>query len=133
MPTVPNWIAKGYAISGYGRGRRIYRVTAWRATKTQVVVTLGASGRETRFRLTDLCEVGRSYGGLRLVAPESDEVTEALRLSKIQGARNGLDHAIEEHQACMRAGVSDVESVVASISNVQRAATKAMADLADLL
>lgn len=135
MPAVPNWIGKAYAVSGYGRNRRAYPVTSWRATKTQAVVALDINGRpvEYRFRLDDLREVGRGYDGMRLVAPDSDEATEALRLAKIRAARNLLDDAVEKHAAFMRQGNYDVESVVASISNVQRAATKAMADLADLL
>lgn len=135
MATVPNWIAKGYAVSGRGDDACAYRITDWRATTTQVVVILDINGRpvEYRFRLDDLTEVGRRYGGMKLVAPDADVLAEIRRAAKIRSARFLLDDAVEKHNAFMRRGNCDVESVVASISNVQRAATKAMADLADLL
>lgn len=133
MATVPNWIAKGYAVSGYGRNRRAYAITSWRATQTQVIVSLDGLNGECRFRLDDLTQTPRRLDSMRLVAPDDESLSELRRLALTRRVRRELDDAIDDHLTFMRTGDYEPERVIASISNVQRAATKAMADLADLL
>jgi hypothetical protein len=131
MTAVPNWIAKGYVYvrpRGLGPGR-VYPITSWRATTTQVIVTAEGMRGEARFRLDRLREVGQRDNPLTLVAPTDERVAEVQRAITVNNAVGTLKAAMDERiQADM-----GVEELVLTIGRVQRAATKALAGLADLL
>lgn len=131
MPTVPNWIAKGYALDKTDfRRPRVYRIIRWRATDTQVVVELDGRIGEFRFRLDNLKGTGR-FRVMTLVAPDSPETKAAFNDAVRRQAIDDLRTAIEENP--LHNLDADMEALIITIGRIQRAATKAMADLADLL
>jgi hypothetical protein len=120
MATVPNWIAKGYAYNPrYGmRGAQVYKILSWRATRTQVVVELEGLIGEYRFRLDDL-----------VYAYRQDE--RRRRMVLVARAVDDLRSAIDSNR--LDASAMDAEALVVAIGRIQRAATKALADLAGVL
>lgn len=131
MATVPNWIAKGYALDRTDfRRPRAYKVTRWRATPTQVVVELEGRNGEYRFRLDDLRGTGR-VRAMTLVAPDGPETKAAFNDTVKQRVIADLRNAIDDNP--LNDTDADVEDLVLTIGRIQRAATKAMAKLADLL
>jgi hypothetical protein len=139
MATVPNWIAKAviYESLDYGRRARVIPTTGWRATKTQVIVTYdGPRGpSERRFRLADLREVRSQnawHGNLASLAdPSEDRVVEARAEMVRSSAVATLKKVIEDTR--LDASAMDAEALVLAIGRIQRAATKALAALADVL
>lgn len=136
MPTVPNWIAKGYVYSpAYGmRDAQLYKVAGWRATTTQVVVVLEGLPGEFRFRLDDHRYAIRSHEGFRrmvLIAPDDARVGAVKTQSICDRVVADLRAAIDENR--IDASAMDAEALVVAIGRIQRAATKAMADLAEVL
>jgi hypothetical protein len=136
MATVPNWIAKGYAYSpGYGwRSAAVYRITSWRATNTQAVVTLDGLSGEHRFTLEGLRYAYRhdeTHRRMILVAPDDDRVIDAKAGEIRRRAVSNLAAVIAETR--LDASVMDAEELVLAIGRIQRAATKALADLAGVL
>jgi hypothetical protein len=137
MPTVPNWIAKGYVYTpSYGtREASCLPVEDWRATTTQVVVTVKTQSLgsvEHRFTLDGLRQIGRPDRASLLLAPDDQRVTKALARTRLLAVLATLDMAIEP--ADLRPSrIEDAEQAAVVVGRIQRAATKALADLADLL
>ena len=133
MATVPNWIAKAIvfvpAPSHLDPG--IFVPTAsWRAAKTQVIVTLDVPERtEVRFYLDGLREVG--HHGRELLDPSDPKVMHRMVSAKSRRSVNDLQTAVALARLDQSRG--NAEELVTKISAIQRAATKALADLADLL
>lgn len=134
--TVPNWIAKGYAYQpSYGTSPdKVYAVTGWRATQTQVVVTLEGITGERRFSLDDLREIRRREssrpGAMRLVSPADPRVREAQQEATVRAAVSALKTAMS---ARLDSSSMSVEELMTTIDGIRMAATKAMADMGDLL
>lgn len=130
MPTVPNWIAKAVVITrDRGSDRVAYPVKSWRATKTQVIVTIDAPNRaEARFYLDGLVGVGADRGA-ELVDPEVAKD----RLARIRSNQAVSDLETAMVLARLDRVRSDPEALVTEIGKIQRAATKALAALADVL
>ena len=136
MTTVPNWIAKGYAYDNSPRGdSTAYPIKTWRATNTQVVVTLDGLNGEFRFYLDDLRYVGRTRNETRwsmtLLPPDDDRVRKALDRRALRTAVNDLRGVIADTR--LDPSSMDAEALLTAIGRIQRAATKAMADLAEVL
>lgn len=137
MATVPNWIAKAviHESLGYGRWADIIDTISWRPTKTQVVVTVQtARGQaERRFRLSDLREVGGSpWASTRatLMDPDDPKVATALRERQI---RRAVDRVKVARDVRLDASAMSVEELAAAVDRIQRAATKSLAELGELL
>jgi hypothetical protein len=129
MATVPNWIAKGYVYQDYPR--KVYRITEWRATPTQAVVHVEGLRHELRFSLDDHRRIGGGASSdMRLLPPDDRRVVDAVRLSVSRTAIDLLQVAMEERLDC---SAMTVEELVLAIGRIQRAATNALASLADLL
>lgn len=136
MATVPNWIAKGFAYNPrHGmRDAQVYPIKSWRATRTQVVVELEGLAGEHRFRLGDLVYAYRaseSYRRMMLVSPGDGRVASAKEEQTCARAVDDLRSAIDTNR--LDASAMDAEALVVAIGRIQRAATKALADLTDLL
>ena len=136
MPTVPNWIAKGYAYvpSPLVGDPIAYPITHWRATETQVVVELEGRRGEYRFRLDDLRYAYRSDSVRRdmvLLSPDDERVREALNRRVLRAAVNDLRDVI--NTTSLDLSSMDADALLTAIGRIQRAATKAMADLAEVL
>lgn len=132
MPTVPNWIAKGYAYDL--RSAQVYKILSWRATTTQVVVTLDGLPGEHRFRLDNRTYTNRRMETFRrmvLIAPDDGRVASAKEEQTCARAVDDLRAVID--QTRLDASAMDAEALVVAIGRIQRAATKAMADLAEVL
>jgi hypothetical protein len=134
MPTVPNWIGHSVVIlpsRNSLRADRAYRVTSWRATKTQVVVTLDTPNRtEARFYLDGLVGVGGDRGAALLDA--TDPVTVK------RGALINSRRAVAELETVMALARldrirSDPEALATEIGRIRDAATAALASLAEVL
>lgn len=134
MATVPNWIAKGYVfVPGFTQhSDAVYPVNHWRATRTQVVVQVDGLNGEFRFYLDTLKEAGHSgtWDRKSLAAPDDSEVVKTLPEMTKRTAVADLKKALTEP---LDASAMDAEALVVAIGRIQRAATKALADLADLL
>ena len=134
MATVPNWIGHALVIRPSGSSLRpdeAVRVASWRATKTQVVVTLDNPGRsKVRFYLDGLRGVGehrrhelhdaQSPATMRRVA--SLAYRDAVRELETVMALTRLDRIR-----------SDPEALATEVGKLRDAATKALAALADVL
>jgi predicted alpha-1,6-mannanase (GH76 family) len=136
MPTVPNWIAKAVIYESRDHGSRadITPVLWWRATATQVVVECKRRGErvERRFRLDDLREVGRGrYGAAELHSADDERVVRALAQNRKHDAVSTLNGVIDDTR--LDASSMDAEQIVLAIDKIQRAATKALADLGEVL
>lgn len=136
LPTVPPWIAKAVIheeYDGYDRRHTMIETTGWRAAKTQVIVTVaGPRGPvERRFRLSDLTEVGGRRGDsvATLVSADSDE---AASVRRSMAVRHALELARNAKAERLDSSM-DAEALVLAVGRMQRAATKALAVLADLL
>jgi hypothetical protein len=128
-PTVPNWIARGYVYQDYPR--MAYRITEWRATPTQAVVHVEGLRHELRFSLDDHRRIGGgASSNMRLLPPDDRRVADAVRLSVSRNAVDDLKAAMGER---LDASAMDAEELVLAIGRIQRAATKALADLAGLI
>lgn len=135
MPTVPPWISHAIVVIP-SRSRTspddACPIKDWRATKTQVVVTLDNPNRsEMRFYLDGLRAVGARYGEPELLDADAPETVR--RVARIRSAR-----AIADLETAMALNViahnrNDPEALVTEIGRIQRAATEALARLADLL
>jgi hypothetical protein len=126
MATVPNWIGHALVIrpsSSSLRPDEAVRVASWRATKTQVVVTLDNPGRsEIRVGTDRSCELldAHSPATLRRVAflayrgavSELETVMAITRLDRIR---------------------SNPEALAVEIGKLRDAATNALAAIADVL
>jgi hypothetical protein len=139
MATVPNWIAKAviYESLDYGRRARVIPTTGWRATKTQVIVTYdGPRGpSERRFRLADLREVHSRTAWDSNLAVLADPSEDRVMQARVEMTRSSAVATLKSVIADTRldASAMDAEALVVAIGRIQRAATKALADLADLL
>lgn len=130
MATVPNWIAKGYVLCRSTGPDTAYPVAHWRATRTQVIVQVEGLNGEYRFALDDLRQVARRGGArMTLLPPHSLTVAEVKADTKkrqvITDLRAGLADRLDPSM-----GVAELR---VEIIRMQRAATKALADLADML
>jgi hypothetical protein len=126
MATVPNWIAKGYAYQDYPQ--KVYRITGWRATPTQVVVHVEGLRHELRFSLDDHRRIGGgASSNMRILPPDDRRVVDAIRQATTRAVVNDLRDAMGER---LDASAMDAEALVVAIGRIQRAATKALADLA---
>lgn len=137
MATVPNWIAKAviYESHNYGRRADITETLSWRATKTQVIVTVQTpAGRsERRFRLDGLAEVGRGAWDshfAKLMDSDDEKVIKARADQRVRATIGTLRRALDER---LDLSSMDDEALALAIGRIQRAATKALAEMADLL
>lgn len=129
MPTVPNWIAKGYAYRSYPR--MAYRVIAWRATPTQVVVHVEGLNNELRFGLDHLRRIGAGASNdMRLLPPDDPRVIETVREVAASEVVSELRDALDERLDVSAMGI---EELFAAADRIQRAATTAVARLGELL
>lgn len=136
MPTVPNWIAKGYAYSPAYEWReaRAYKIATWRATRTLVVVTLEGLPGEFRFRLDDLRYAIRSNEKLRrmvLIPPDDSRVSIARAASVGVRAVDMLQETIRETR--LDPASMGTEALVQAIDRIRVAAARAMAELTEVL
>lgn len=136
MATVPSWIAKGYAYipATADAVAHVIPVTHWRATPTQVVVELAGRVGEYRFRLGDLQYAYRRdfyRNHMILIAPDDDRVRTAPGTRILRAAVNDLLKVIGSTH--LDPSSMDAEALLTAIGRIQRAATKAMADLAEVL
>jgi hypothetical protein len=125
MPSVPNWIAKGCVYSLLDS--RSWPIRSWRATTTQVVVTAEGLRGELRFSLETLHRVGGhtpADRGMRLVAPDAAWITGT------HAVIGDLRIAMEER---LDPSAMDAGELLAAVDRIQQAATKAIAQLGDLL
>lgn len=139
MATVPNWIAKAviYESRDYGRTATVTDILSWRATKTQVIVTVQTpAGRsERRFRLDGLAEVGVGRGAwdsrfAKLMDSDDEKVIKARADQRVRATIGTLRRALDER---LDLSSMDDEALTLAIGRIQRAATKALAEMADLL
>jgi hypothetical protein len=127
MATVPNWIAK--AVILYSNAA--VPITEWRATRTQVVVRTSPTGPERRFSLDRLREVGKGWGAPVLAAPDDPRVV-AIREQKIVNAALGDVLAEVERHRLQDSGQAP-EDAVRKLTAIRDAATKALAELSEVL
>lgn len=137
MPTVPNWIAKAVVYQSRDRGLRseVLDILSWRPTRTQVVVTVQTARGHTerRFRLAGLTEIvgGRSSALPASLIPRDDpRVLKARRSQQVRTTIDDLRAALLDEQLDPS---MDVEELLAAADRIQRAATKAVAELGELL
>lgn len=132
MPTVPNWIPRAVvyiAAPGTNPGTFV-DTSGWRATRTQVIVTLDTPERtEVRFYLDGLRAVGRR--GFELLDPSDPKVERRMVSIKMRHALDDLETTMALARLSHSRG--NAEELVTKISAIQRAATKALAALSDLL
>lgn len=130
--SVPDWMDRAVVILPSGsllRPGEVVRIATWRTTKTQLVVTLDTPKRDVvRFHLDGLVAVG--------ARPRPELVDSAVakkRIAHIRAKEAVLD--LESTMAASRLAPmrSDPEQLAVAIGRIQRAATKALASLADLL
>jgi len=138
MPTVPNWIPRAVVyVPGYGTTpARAYPITDWRATRTQVVVTYKARGREIegRFRLADLRGVSDRDRHTYLLAPDDPRVIEARRAAKLESVLANLTTtALADRPGTPASPDRDAEAIARYATALRDAATKALAELEPLL
>lgn len=134
MPTVPNWIGHALVIvpsRSMLRPDEAVRVAAWRATKTQVIVTLDNPSRsEVRFYLDGLVGVGSQKGHELLDAQSGTNVKRVAALR--------YKHAVGKLETVMALTRidrirADPEALVTEIGKLRDAATEALAALAEVL
>jgi hypothetical protein len=91
MPSVPNWIPRAVVIMPSGSRMHpdeAFDVKDWRATRTQVVVTLANANRtEHRFYLDGLRPVGSSYRDRRIELLDGADPDVQRRLAFIRADR----------------------------------------------
>lgn len=134
MTTVPNWIAKGYAYRPCADGGAfVYPIRSWRATRTQVVVELSDLAGEYRFRLDDLrYAYTRQLWRDMVLVPPGDERLRGMPGSRVErAAARDLTKVIDSTP--LDPSTMNAEALVIAIGRIQRAATKALADLAEVL
>jgi hypothetical protein len=134
MATVPNWIGHALVIrpsSSSLRPDEAVRVASWRATKTQVVVTLDNPGRsEIRFYLDGLCGVGTDRS-CELLDAHSPATLRRVAFLAYRGAVSELETVM----AITRLDRirSNPEALAVEIGKLRDAATNALAAIADVL
>lgn len=134
MATVPNWISHALVIRPSGsrdRPDEAVRTVSWRATKTQVVVTLDNPNRsEVRFYLDGLRGVGK-HRNFELLDAHSPAT---LRRVAFLAYRDAV-RELETVMALTRLDRirSDPEALATEIGKLRDAATKALAAIADVL
>jgi hypothetical protein len=135
MPTVPNWIAKAVIFTPNRRldGGTVQPIAGWRATKTQVIVTAG--GRERRFYLDSLTEVGQPKDFVqlrtRLLPPDAPEVAEARRVQVIAAASAAVVAEVDRQR--FQDTHTDAGAMMSKLDAVRDVVTKAIASLAEVL
>lgn len=134
-PSVPNWIPRAVIFApGYGNSRgTVTQTMGWRATNTQVIVTV-PSGLERRFYLETLTEVGqskRSIRSARLAAPADPEVVAARTDKAISDARNHVLVAIEKQR--LQDSSTDAEATVKKLFAIRVAVDEAIAQVGEVL
>jgi hypothetical protein len=133
MASVPNWITSAVVYGSTGASVDVQPVLSYRATKTQVIVTVqGSRGRvELRFRLKSLREVGSGdYSPRRLLPSDDPRVVGASRRMKMDRARSDAHVAVV--LARLQDSTADLDLLVTKLSAIRDAATKALAALAEV-
>lgn len=135
MATVPNWIAKAVIVHPGRYGEASLTGTRdWRATKTQAVVT-DEYGRERRFYLDTLTEVGgtRSVPELcvHLAPPDDPVVITSKRASAVSKAGAMVLDEVERQR--LQDHADDAGVMVQKLTAVRDAANAALAGLVDYL
>lgn len=134
MPSVPNWITHAIVIQIQPAGFPGYRAVAvksWRATATQVVVTLDDPGRtELRFRLDGLSGIGDAW---RMTLCDATDPGVVRRVSRIR-ADAAID-ALRSTVALTRLhrNREDLDGKAEEICAIRDAATAALAAIAEVL
>lgn len=130
MATVPPWIGHAIVIVPNGTANTAVPVKSWRATKTQVVVELDdAKCTEMRFYLADLLPVGRSRAKLM----DANDPAAKHRVARIRAAEAVADLKNEMATVRLDRSRGDHEELAVKVGRIQRAATKALAAIADVL
>lgn len=135
MPSVPNWIAKA-VIYENSYTQAVTPTSGWRATSTQVVVTVATSRgtSERRFSLNSLIEVDTGLPLWRrafLLAPDDPRVIWAKHEAVTRRARNHVRAALEEQRLDDSAG--DVEATIKKLLAIRIALDEAIAQSGEAL
>ena len=136
MPSVPNWIAKAVIYTpGYASEGTVMPIRGWRATQTQVIVSVvGPRGPvERRFKLDGLTEIGGSdrYRRARLIDPDSPEAITARRAQAIQRARAHILTAIDKQR--LQDSSDDAEAMIKKMFALRVAVDEAIAQVGEVL
>lgn len=136
MAPVPTWIAKALIHTPNRSAGTLTSTLAWRATRTQVVVTVeGLRGPiERRFYLDTLTEVGqvrRSINSSRLVAPDSPQAVASRRATTASAARDRVLTTVERQRLIDYS--DDPETVTAKLLELRTTIDEALASLAEVL
>ena len=132
MATVPNWIGHAVVILPNGTANTAVPVRSWRPTKTQVVVTLDDAKRtEMRFYLDGLKLVGPGWSRTHLL--DANDPATKHRVARIRAAEAVADLEREMALASLSDSRGDHEELAVKVGRIQRAATRALAALADVL
>lgn len=133
MPTVPNWIGHSIVILPSGsliRPDEAIPVKSWRATRTQVIVTLDNPRRtEVRFHLDGMVGVAGDRGADLL---DAEAETTKRRVEVIRYREAFADFRTTVNLTRLD-GDRDYEDAAARITAIRDAATKALGALAPLL
>lgn len=138
MTSVPNWIAKAFVYTPrFGHEGTVRAITGWRATATQVIVTVNGSRgpMEMRFRLADLRQIGQpSWQPLRvrLLPPDAPEVATAMRAEAVVSA---VDHVLTsvERQRLHDSHSDDADTAANKLIALRAAVDEALAMLGPVL
>jgi hypothetical protein len=137
MTSVPNWIAKAVIFRPTrSEFAEITATTGWRATRTQVIVTVdGPRGPvERRFRLDSLTEVGYpryDRTAPQLKAPDALPVVEALKADVVYNARVTVLMALDGLR--LQDSGQSAEVVAAKLAKLADAVNKALAEIGTVL
>lgn len=135
MTTVPNWIANAVIVHPIrGREASLTYTKRWRATKTQVIVET-VDGREKRFWLVGLTEVGEPKGfplqRVHLAAPDAPEVIASRRASAVSEASWMVLGEVERKR--LQDYTDDAEAMVEKLTAIRDAANAALASLVEFI
>lgn len=136
MTSVPNWIPRAVIFDPdrYYSSAPVTPIVEWRATKTQVIVRTSPTGRERRFYLDSLTEVGQPkyFSDLRtrLEAPDAPVVLAAQRDQTIRTAKAHLSSIIEKQRL---QDTTDAEATVKKLFAIRVAVDEAIAMAGEVL
>jgi hypothetical protein len=136
-PEPPAWLVPGatvYSVRalGHGSDHRAIPLTVERLTNTQVVLRTSADA-ETRFRLSDLRQVGRDpYSSPELIEPADPRVLAQRNREVAKRAMAELRRAHEEVAGGALIYRNDPETALSIALRFQAAATTAVAKLSEI-
>jgi hypothetical protein len=135
MTSVPNWIAEAVVYhKPYAGIGEVTPIKTWRATGTQIVVTIdGTRGPvERRFSIDTLKRLGGgSHAREHLRASDDPAVLDAVRLRVINDARWKVLAAVDAQR--FQDASDDAAATLAKLEAVLTATNKAIASLTEVL